>query len=119
MDFSYLRFITTVDYRIFIRTLSLYISVFTLFFLLSTQTTMADVIQTHPRIFLTPDIITQLQNKKNDNTLEWQRVEDRLNAISNYTGAQLIADYIEEYEYLMTAALGYYATGNQTYMDKA
>jgi len=77
------------------------------------------VLSTHPRLFLDSDVVSKLKSRKNANTDEWKKEKERLDAYYNWSGQDIINDYIGQYEYIMTYALGYYASDNQAYMDKA
>jgi len=80
---------------------------------------IGQVITTHPRLFLDSLVINDLQTRRVANTTEWQRLKQRLDAYYTWTGAQIISNYIGQYEYIMTYALGYYATTDINYMNKA
>ena len=83
------------------------------------QLGFAQVVSTHPRVMLDTDIIQKLKDRRAQNTAEWQRLKQRLDAYYSWTGEEIISDYIGQYEYIMTYALGYYASDLQAYMDKA
>ena len=92
---------------------------YVLLFVFISQIGYGQVISTHPRLFLDSDVINKLKSRRSANTAEWQRLKQRMDAYYSWTGQQIIDDYIGQYEYLMTYALGYYATDDQTYMDKS
>lgn len=83
------------------------------------QFSFAQVVSTHPRVMLNSEIIGKLKNRRASNSAEWQRLKQRLDAYYSWTGEQIISDYIGQYEYIMTYALGYYASDNQAYINKA
>lgn len=88
-----------------------------LFLLVSAS--FAAVRNLHPRVLMTQDIINNLKSRRAANTAEWQRIDERCNAYWNWTGEEIINDYITQYEYIRTYALGFYATDSMDYMTRA
>ena len=93
-----------------------YIFIITIVFVLFAR---GQVVNGHPRLILTDQIIQKLKQRRADNTAEWQRLKARMDAYYNLSGEEIISDYLGQYEYIMTYALGYYATDRTDYMDKA
>lgn len=78
------------------------------------------VVPTHPRILLSQDIITKLQSRRAQNTVEWQQLQARVNTASNYQSHVLASSsFYEGQHYLFALAMSYYASGNTTHRDTA
>lgn len=73
----------------------------------------------HPRIWLTEEKIAQLKANRTANTAEWQRLDARCQAYWSWTGAEIIADYIAQYDYMLHYAMGHYAGAGAGYMSRA
>jgi len=92
---------------------------FFIFIILFAGQSLAQVVTDRPRLLLDSNIISKLESRRFANTAEWTRLKQRMDAYLSMSGQEIINDYIGQYEYIMTYALGYYASGDQTYMDKA
>jgi hypothetical protein len=79
----------------------------------------AQVVSTHPRLFLDPATITKLQLRAANNTPEWQEVQDRLSGISGLNSFQVLDQVYEGQEYAFFHALNFYASGNIASRDSA
>jgi len=78
------------------------------------------VVPTHPRILLSQDIITKLQNRRIQNTVEWQQLQGRVNTATSYQSHVLASSsFYEGQHYLFALAMSYYATGNTAHRDTA
>ncbi|HLP11411.1 MAG TPA: T9SS type A sorting domain-containing protein [Flavobacteriales bacterium] len=79
----------------------------------------AQVKPTHPRIFLDAGILSNLQTRAINNTVEWQELQTRLSAVSTYNAQQVMNIMYEGQHYAFMYALSYYATGNTADRDSS
>lgn len=78
------------------------------------------VVPTHPRIFITDEVISNLQNRRQQNTLEWQQLQGRITTATSYQSHVLAAsNFYEGQHYIFALAMSYYATGNTAHRDTA
>lgn len=78
------------------------------------------VAPTHPRILLTPEAIEKLQQRRQQNTIEWQQLQGRVNVATSYQSHVLASSsFYEGQHYLFALALSYYTTGNTAHRDTA
>lgn len=74
----------------------------------------------HPRLFLNQEIISHLQAKYTSNATDWARMKSNvIDPNLNRSGADILNDYIEKYNYVLAYGIAYYATGNNQYLQKA
>lgn len=73
-------------------------------------------VSSHPRLFLTPEIITTLQQRATQNTPEWRLLKGRTETGLNVT--QLLNQY-EGYHYAFSYALSFLSTNNAAHRDIA
>lgn len=92
-------FITSIAYFFFVSSL------------LAQRTT-----STHPRLFLTPEIIVNLQSRATNNTPEWQLLKGRTQ--TGLTVTQLLNEY-QGYHYAYSYTLSFIATNNTAHRDIA
>lgn len=74
---------------------------------------------THPRILLDATIIPKLQSRTTNNTLEWQELTTRINAISGYSSKFIMQNVYEGQQYAFMYTLSFYASGNVSHRDSA
>lgn len=80
----------------------------------------SQVITTHPRLFLSSDKITRLQNRANNNTTSWNQVQSLTTLAMAQSSAVLAADATGAgRQYVFPLMLSYFATGNTAHRDKA
>ena len=75
--------------------------------------------QSHPRILLDSVIIQKLQSRKANNTIEWQQLNTRINAISGFNSQFIMSNVYEGNQYAFMYALSFYASGNAAHRDSA
>jgi|GEM_PF-5253368 len=75
--------------------------------------------QSHPRILLDSAIIQKLQSRASGNTLEWQQLTARINAVSGYNSQFIMTNVYEGQQYAFMYALSFYTSGNTSHRDSA
>ncbi len=75
--------------------------------------------QSHPRVLLDSTIIQKLQNRKLNNTIEWQQLVTRINAVSGYNSQYIMNHVYGGEQYAFMYALSFYASGNVAHRDSA
>jgi len=77
------------------------------------------VLQSHPRVLLDAAMIQKLQQRASNNTLEWQQLQTRINAVAGYDSYFIMQNIYGGEQYAFMFALSHYATGNVAHRDTA
>lgn len=86
----------------------------------SLYSVQSQVITTHPRLLLTADIITRLQNRATANTSTWIEVQSLTTLAMGQNSSVLAADPTGAgRQYIFPLMLSYYATNNVAHRNKA
>lgn len=83
------------------------------------NTAQIAVKQSHPRILLDSAIITKLQSRASNNTIEYQQLVTRINGISGYNSQYIMNNVYGGEQYAFMYALSFYATGNTAHRDSS
>lgn len=75
--------------------------------------------QSHPRILLDSGIIQKLQARAAANTIEWQQLTTRINAISGYNSQFIMSNVYGGEQYAFMYALSFFASGNTSHRDSS
>lgn len=78
----------------------------------------AQVVATHPRIFIDDAMKTTLANRRTNNTVEWQKMSQWVEIIKPLSQTEIENRY-EWQEYAHAFMLAYWANGDITYKNKA